>query len=233
MSNLKFIYKFQAMRPQEVEKTETEMRDGQEIKIVKKVKEEVAHNFGLLKPGRSMKEEAEIFHAGLMNEYVISRGLMTRQQLIKRYANDGGSMSEPEKKRYAELLTLALKEEENLERAQINLESLKEDEKLKKIGEITQRLISARVGLQDIIAGQNNLYQHTAETKAEEKTIFWWALKLAYTERNGVWEPLFGSGSITERVAKYDEMEESEESFNIEVIKRFLWLVRLNLSKLL
>jgi hypothetical protein len=228
MSSLKFIHTFQAYRTEEVEKVEVEKRENEEVKVTKKVKEEVPYTFGLLKPGRSMKEEAEIFHAGLMNEYVISRGLMTRQQLLKRYANDGGSMSEPEKKRYAELLAETLKQEEALERVQINLDNLKEEEKEKKIQEITEKLVGARVAIQEIISAQNNLYEHTAETKAEEKTIFWWMLKLAYIKKdNKDFVPYFGPGSIEERVAKYDELEESEDSFSREVIKRFLWYVSL------
>lgn len=225
--SLKFIHKFQAFRTEEVEKVEVEKRDNEEVKITKKVKEEVPYDFAILKPGRSMKEEAEIFHAGLMNEYVITRGLMTRQQLLKRYANDGGSMSEPEKKRYAELLALTLKEEENLERVQINLDNLKEDEKEKKIQDITEKLVNARVELQEIISSQNNLYEHTAETKAEEKTIFWWMLKLAYIKKGNDYVPYFGSGSIAERVTKFDELEESEDSFAREIVKRFLWYVSL------
>lgn len=225
--SLKFIYKFDAFRTEEVEKVEIEKRGEEEVKVTKKVKEEVPYKFAILKPGRGLKEEAEIFHAGLMNEYVINRGLMTRQQLIKRYANDGGSMSEPEKIRYATLLGTILKEEEKLERIQINLDSLKEEEKNKRIDECTHSLVMARAELNDIIASQNNLYEHTAETKAEEKTIFWWALKLAYTEKDGTFVPFFGPGSIVERIAKYDEMEEADESFNREVIKRFLWYVSL------
>ena len=223
--SLKFTWKFEVNKTQEVEKTETEMRDGQEVKVVKKVKEKVPVKFAILKPGRGLKEEAEIFHAGLMNEYVINKGLMTRQQLIKRYANDGGSMSEPEKQRYAALLTIILKEEENLERIQLNLDSLSEEERTKKIQNSTYVLVSSRNELGDIISAQNNLYEHTAETKAEEKTIFWWCLKLAYTELNGAYVPFFGPGTIAERIAKYDEMEESEDLFFSEIIKKFLWYI--------
>ena len=224
---LKFIYKFKVFKTEEVEKVEIEKRENEEVKVTKKVKEDVAYNFAILKPGRGLKDEAEIFHAGLMNEYVINKGLMTRQQLIKRYANDGGSMSEPEKKRYAELLTLILKEEEKLERIQINLDALKEDEKNVLLGDCTKALVMARAELNDIIAAQNNLYEHTAETKAEEKTIFWWVLKLAYAEKDGEFTPFFGPGSITDRMAKYDELEEADDSFSREVIKRFLWYISL------
>ena len=223
--SLKFTWKFEVNKTQEVEKTEVEMRDGQEVKVVKKVKEKVPVKFAILKPGRGLKEEAEIFHAGLMNEYVINKGLMTRQQLIKRYANDGGSMSEPEKQRYAALLTVILKEEENLERIQLNLDNLSEEERTSKIQASTYVLISSRNELGDIISAQNNLYEHTAETKAEEKTIFWWCLKLAYTELNGTYVPFFGPGTIAERIAKYDEMEESEDLFSSEIIKKFIWYI--------
>ena len=223
--SLKFIYKFTASRTQEVEKTEVEKRGEEEVKVVKKVKEQVPYNFAILKPGRGLKEEAEIFHAGLMNEYVIVRGLMTRQQLIKRYANDGGSMSEPEKLRYADLLSIVLKEEERLERIQINLDSLNEEEKGNKIQESTRILVAARSELHDIISSQNSLYQHTAETKAEEKTIFWWVLKLAYVEKDGNYAPFFGPGSITDRMAKYDEYEDADNFFEVEMIKKFIWLV--------
>lgn len=225
--SLKFIYKFSALKTEEVEKTETEIRDGQEVKVVKKVKEEVPYQFAILKPGRTLKDEAEIFHAGLMNEYIINRGLMTRQQLIKRYSNDGGSMSEPEKERYAALLSTIMKEEKNLEVIQLNLDSVKEEEKNKRLDECFQNLIKARSELGDIITSHNSLYEHTAEVKAEEKTIFWWALKLAYIEKDNTFVPFFGPGSIEERMAKYDEMEESDDSFNHEAIKRFLWYIGL------
>ena len=227
MSSLKFVFKFTASKTQEVEKTEVEMRDGQEVKVVKKVKEQVPVNFGILKPGRGLKEEAEIFHAGLMNEYIINKGLMTRQQLIKRYANDGGSMSEPEKVQYSILLAGILKDEERLARIQINLDGLTAEEKNKEIEKTTQALVMARSELHSIISGQNSLYEHTAETKAEEKTIFWWVLKLAYVEKDGNYVPFFGPGSISDRMAKYDEFEEENDPFMVEITKRFLWFTGL------
>ena len=76
--------------------------NGEEITISRKVPKKRAVVFSIKKPDRRLFEGAELFYAVKLSEG-IKAGLLTRPLLAKRYKNDGGAMSEPEKKRYAEL----------------------------------------------------------------------------------------------------------------------------------
>lgn len=225
MSN-KYIYQFSVNRQDEVEEIELSKNEaGEEIKTIKMVKKQVPVVFAIRKPTRKLREDAEMFYAVRMSEG-IKAGLLTRALLAKRYVNDGGSMSEPERVKMAELYIEFLNKESEIQKLQLNLENLSEDKKQEKLKAVARDLASIRAQIEEINVQQNNLFEHTAESKAENKTVFWWMVNLAYKEESkDVFKPLLDGESHEDKLDSYEAFEDKEDLFWNEVLKKFGWYV--------
>ena len=221
--NTKHIYQFSVNRQDEIEEAEISKNEaGEEIKTIKKVKKQTPVVFAIRKPNRKLREDAEMFYAVKMSEGIKS-GLLTRALLSKRYINDGGAMSEPERVKMAELYVQFLSGETELQKIQLNLENLSEDVKKEKLKDAAKALGEVRAEIEEINIQQNNLFEHTAESKAENKTVFWWMINLALQEEGKDFNPLFKGDSYEAKLDAYEAIEENEDLFWLEVLKKFTW----------
>ncbi len=223
---MKTLFKFVVEKEEIVDDVTVSKNDaGDEVRTVKKVSKAVPHTFALRRPNRSITDEAELYY-GIKLAEGIRAGLLTRTLLEKRYLNDGGTLSEPEKQVISDLYTkfldtklktdkIAAKEEKN--RSSEEVEELKALEKSQK---------EIRESIRQFEFDQFTLYENTAESKARDKTILWWVLFLSYKQNaDGALEPLFGSGTFQERLAKLEELEESEDPFINKALKRLMYLI--------
>lgn len=220
---MKTLFKFKLNQEQEVEEIEqTTDEKGESIKILKKVKKQIPQGFAIKQPNRAMIEDAELFY-GVKLADGIRAGLMTRALLEKRFLNDGGILSDTEKDSLKVLYSTLLDDKTALEK----LESGPKNEETKKEKEtIEKRVLETRGKLQEFEANQLSLYDHTAESKARNKTIFWWILQLSLKEKtDGSYEPIFGDGSIPDREKKYDEIEQGTDKFLIEATQKLVYLI--------
>jgi hypothetical protein len=166
------------------QKEETTEKDdkGEEVTVSKTVKKSRPVLMRLKKPNRALFDQGELYYGVKLSEG-IKAGLLTRALLAKRYQNDGGSMSEQEKERYSELYLKLFEKENDLQRLQINLEKISDEEKKDKITDLLVEMSEMRRELQDFETAQSSLFDQTAETRAKNKTIMWWVLQLAQIEK--------------------------------------------------
>jgi hypothetical protein len=219
---MKKLYSFSIDKDVDVEET-TVNPDGS--KTINTVKKKVPQKFFLRKPTRSLQDEAELFYAVQLSEN-IKLGCLTHAQLAKRYANDEGTFSDNEKKEYAELYVLLFKKQEEYQKANIKKDSERTEEEktaysalVKDIAEITEKI-------QKFEYSQITLFDQTAENIARNKTIRWWMLMLCYKQNpDDSEEELFGSGSLEDRLKKFDEISDSDSAFDMELIKRMIYYV--------
>lgn len=183
---------------------------------VEKSKEENAEvtTFVMKKPSRIEREELDIFYAAKFKEYT-DRGLLTKAMLSKKYADNGGILSELEKTEYAENL-LALY---NCEQDILKLSQSKEENK-DKIEELVKKMGEARENLQEFQTYKNVMLENTADAKAENKAVFWLVLFLTYVEKDGKLAPFFEGETFEEKIEKYDVLDEAEDDYSQEVINR-------------
>ena len=224
---MKKLHEFAIDREIEIEETEiTKDEKGQDVKTIKKVKKNSPQRFFIAKPTRSLFDEADLFYAVKLSEGV-KAGLLTRQLLAKRYENDGGAMSEPDKENYVNLY-LALFEKQN-EYQRLNVEKLETERtpaEKEKIQQAIKDLNKIREKIQEFEFNQISLYDQTAESRARNKTILWWVLMISYKEDEaGKFEPFFGEGEYEAKLGKYDEIEDEEDKFTLEVVSRFMYYI--------
>lgn len=223
----KFLYEFSLDKEEEVEKVESSKNEkGEEIKIIKKeiVKKPVL--FRIIKPTRKVFDQAELFYGVKLSEGIKS-GLLTRSLLAKRYQNDGGALSEPEKERYATLYVQLFQKETELQRIQINLDKLSDEIQKEKLSEILNEILEIKKELQEFEFYQSNLFDQTAENRARNQTIMWWVLQASYYQNNKEFLPIFGVGSFEDRLNKYDEIEDGSDSFMKNAVKKFAYFISL------
>lgn len=224
---MKKLHEFMVVREKEVEEVQVTKDDkGQDVKTITKVTKPVSHKFFIAKPTRSLFDEADLFYAVKLSEGV-KAGLLTRQLLAKRYENDGGAMSEPDKENYVNLY-LALFEKQNEYQRLVTEkpEAERTPEEKEKLVHLIKELNETRGKIQELEYNQISLFDQTAESRARNKTILWWVLMLSYKEdEHEKVEPFFGEGEYETRLAKYDEFEEAENEFSLEVMSRFMYYI--------
>ena len=224
---MKKIYDFTVNKKEMVDKTEVIKDDkGGEITQTKKVEEMIPHKFFVAKPNRSQVEDSEIFRAATESEY-IRRGVISATLLQKRLLNDGGVLTEQEKKEYDTLRETFIEKQaiyakiiEVAEAERTEEQNVKTKELIKELGDIMERM-------GQIENSSSSLFNRTAETLARNKTVLWLVLNLSHEDKEGKNIPFFGAGDYDARLKKYDEMEEREDEFEYSVIKKLLLICNL------
>lgn len=218
---IKKIYTFNVNKELEVdEKTESKDEQGNLVTTTKKVKKLVPHSFYLRKPSRDIREEAELFYNVSFSEG-IKAGLLTRTLLSKRYDNDGGVFSEAQRKEYTEISGRLFQIETDIQRLSSKKPDELNEEEKNGLEALKLEALSIRRNIIDLESYRKTLYNSTAETRAENKAKIWYALFLSYHLDNN--EPFFGGGSYKDRLKKYDEIEESDDTFLQKVFIRCLF----------
>ena len=95
MKEMKFIYETSIKRSVEEKVTTKAVQDGQTVEITKTIKKAKPVKVAILKPDRKLFKGAEMFYAKNLSEY-LKNGLLPYSLVAKRYANDGGPLTEKE-----------------------------------------------------------------------------------------------------------------------------------------
>ena len=98
-----------------------------------------------------------------------------------------------------------------------------QEEKLKGIQE---DLAVIKKELTDFEMAQSSLFEQTAENRARNKTILWWTLHLGYfSDDEDKLTPVFSGDTYEEKLAEYDDLEESSDEFHEELLSKLLYYV--------
>lgn len=223
----KWLYQFEVVDNREVEEAETSLdSEGKEIKTIKKVLKPVKVKFKLKKPNRRLFDEAELFYGVKLAEG-IKAGMLTKPLLAKRYSNDGGSMSNPEKQKYATLYLNLYQKEAEFQKLNVNVDNLPEEEKKKRINEILIDMQNVTRELQQFELNQMSLFDQTAENRARNQTIMWWVLNISYIQKENSeeFEPIFPEITYEQKLLKYDDLDEESKPFWQDALKKLAYFV--------
>ena len=223
---IKPLYSFTVNKEVEKEvKKKSKDDDGKEITITSKEVQNEPITFSIRKPNRKLYEEAELFYAVKLSEG-IKAGLLTQPLLAKRYKNDGGPMSEAEKKRYAEIYYDMLIKQEELEKLKLNLNKESEEVRAEKAATIMSNVMELQQEIQHFESSQSSLFDNTAENRAKNMSIMWWVLNLAFEKKGEIeYNPVFAGKSYEDKLESYDSIEEEDDAFWTEVVKKFAYFV--------
>ena len=224
---MKWVHKFTVNKEKEVEVTETKTgENGEEITTKRKEVQQVPIEFCIKKPNRKTYDEAELFYGVKLSEG-IKAGLLTKTQLAKRYDNDGGPFSDGQKQEYSTLLLNIFDRESEVQKLQLNLDNVEEEEKREKLTTNLIELTQLREKMREFEVFHCSIFDQTAEGRAKNQTVIWWVLFSSYwkEEEGSDFAPVFDGKSFDTKLESYDEIEEKEDLFWQEVIRKFSYFV--------
>ena len=187
-------------------------------------KSDKGRKFCILKPTRKMKEAGELFYASKLSQF-ISAGLLPKIVWDKIFKDSGGIISDIDQKDYANLFIEFAEFKNSVDELSVKAEKDRTEGEKNQIDFLNGQLVRVRKRMQELEMAQINAFENTAEAKARNRTIVWWAASLASEENAaGVPELLLGSGSIEERLDIYDSILENDE-FLADCFSRINYLV--------
>jgi hypothetical protein len=217
----KQLYKFTIDK--EVEKTvqssKKDKKTGEEVITKKKVTEKAPVEIKIKRPSRRELEEAELEYSVEMSRCV-KRGILTKAMLAKKYSDTGGIFSEEEAKNYTVLYKKLL----DLQNEYIRLDSVdKKDEKQDiKFEKIKEDIADTKRQIIEIESTFQSFFDHTADVKAQNRLLLWYAINLTYIQDQEEDEPLpyFNGDDFEEKLENFYKKEESNDDFYRAVVKK-------------
>lgn len=218
---LREIYSFTFEKKEKIKKTDVkkikneETGEEEEISMTKEVEEAVPYRLVMKQPTRRQIEDAELEFSVEMSKCV-KKGILTKAMLAKKYSDTGGLLPEEDAKaltkmyiRYGEL---------SQESERIRIKSKISDEDQKKLDDISAEITELRKNIVDVETSYSNLFNHTADVRAENKVIQWYILHLTYTQKEDSDDlvPLFEGNDFEQKLERYYELEEDgDELYDI------------------
>jgi len=217
---MKEVYSFTVDKKEEVEKESTKKRKNketgkmEEVKETSTVEEDVLHRIRISQPTRRQVEDADMEFSVEMSR-CIKRGILTKAMLAKKYSDTGGLLSEEDA---LELTRLYAKLAEMQNKwLKLDIKKTKNSSDKKKGSEIDEDMINTRKRIVDLESSYQALFNHTADIKAQNKSLLWYMINLTYVKKDSdeddFYEPLFKGDTAEEKEDSYYEKEESEDEF--------------------
>lgn len=211
--NKKIIYQFKVVKNEEVEKQEvseqknSETGEVEKITKTKKVNQETPYDIIIYEPSRRQTEDADMEFSIEMSK-CIKRGILTKAMLAKKYSDSGGLLSEEDSNQLIRLYREL--NEINNSLGRLLDKKQKNDKEKARESQLSDSFTSIRKQIVELETSYQNVFNHTADTKAQNKTILWYLLNLSYY-KSGKQEPqpLFPGSTAEEKEDSYYEMDES------------------------
>ena len=189
---------------------EKNKKTGEETTVTKKVKEKVPVQIRLKRPSRRELEDAELEYSVEMSRCV-KRGILTKAMLYKKYSDTGGVFSEQDAKDYGKLYTEVL----NLQNEYVRLDSAdkKTDKQKKRLEKIKEELGATKQKMVEVESTMHTLFDHTADTKAQNRLLLWYTLMLTHVQTDDEEQPTpyFTGEDFEQRVEDYYKKEDQSD----------------------
>jgi len=209
---LKQIYSFTVDDVREVKEKTTEKRVNdsgteEEVEVSKVVSKAVPFEFVLKEPSRRELEEADMEFSIEMSR-CIKKGILTKAMLAKKYSDTGGILSETDANRLVDLYADLADLESKYTRRTIQNQNVKRLPKKvqEEIDNLAARVAIARRDIVELESSYQSLFNHTADTKAQNRIILWYIVNLTYfKEKNKDEEPkeFFDGDSFESKVDRF------------------------------
>jgi hypothetical protein len=216
----KNLYSFTLFSEKEnsVEEKRIDEQTKEEITVIKKVTEKVPFEIILKKPTRRQIEEADLEYSVEMSK-CIKKGVLTKAMLAKKYSDTGGMLSENESKKLVDLY----KKIYDLQNENIRLESsTKKKDNKEKIDNVVKEITKTRKEIIDIESNYRSLFDHTADTKAQNKLLLWYILNITYykADPDSEEKPYFKGEEFEDKLQSFYEKEEESVDDNYAIISK-------------
>jgi hypothetical protein len=217
----KFIYESTVLKQVEEKVPETRVENGETVEVIKTIKKAKPVKIAIRRPDRKTYKEAEIFYAKKLSHY-LKEGLLPHSLVSKRYLNDGGPLSDDEKRLVQALRDTYVK----LQEEYFEMKSPLNEVQTERRAAIILELNEINKTLRDIQNNYSDIFSNTAEAKGKADTIEWWIVNLSLADLDDKgYKALFGDGDFDARMAALDELEKQDDQFLNEVVKKLSYFI--------
>lgn len=222
----KELYSFTIFEDKEVflEETNVDEGTGEEITIKKKSIEKSPIQVILKKPTRRQIEEADLEYSVEISR-CIKKGILTKAMLAKKYSDTGGLMSESESTKLVDLY----KDIYDLQGELSKFEAItnKTEEINEKIKNIVVNSSNARKEVVEIESSYRALFDHTADSKAQNRVLLWYILNLTFIQKqeDEKSKPYFYGKDFEEKLESFYKKEEESSDQYLQLSKKLSTLV--------
>ena len=216
----KSIHSFNIQIEREVEEsTTTKKKDKEtgkmeEIVTTKKVVKPVDYTVTLYEPSRRQVEDADMEFSIEMSK-CIKKGILTKAMLAKKYSDSGGLLTEDDSSQLVRLYGRLAEMQVDLGR--LVAKKKKSEEEKEKEKQLTEEYADVRKRIVGLETSYQAVFNHTADTKAQNKTILWYLVNLSYvTDPSGQEQPMFSGEDYDEMLDNYYAKDEGgDEIFDL------------------
>ena len=171
------------------------------------------------RPSRRELEDAELEYSVEMSRCV-KKGILTKAMLYKKYSDTGGVFSEDDAKDYGVLY----KEVLDLQNEYVRLDMIdkKTDDQKEKLEKIKKTLAESRRKIIETETSMQSLFDHTADTKAQNRLLLWYTLMLTNIQREKDEQPenYFKGKNFEDKLEDYYSKEDEASALYSEIIKK-------------
>ena len=218
---LREIYSFTFEKEEKVKRTETSMVKNpetgeEEVSVTKEVTDKVPYRIVMKQPTRRQIEEAELEFSVEMSN-CIKKGVLTKAMLAKKYSDTGGLLAEEDAKALTKMYVRYGELSQESEKLGIKSSTLNEKD-TQRMNDIAGEIATLRKDIVNVETSYSNLFNHTADVRAENKVIQWYILNLTFLQKSDEEDmtPLFEGRDFEQKLQTYYEMEEEgDELYDI------------------
>lgn len=184
----------------------------------------------LKRPTRSMYSDAEMFYSVQINKY-IKMGLLTIEQLAKRQIDVGGTFSDEQAKHYGKLQSLIFEKEEMLTR--LTAKNDKTQDEIERRDNLSTDVAILRMQITEYEYIRNQVYDHTANSKARNDVILWWLLNITTfgeihdDNENVEMNPMFVGDNYETKRLYLEELQDDEDPVVLSVFGKLAKIITL------
>lgn len=231
---MKEIYAFTASKEEEVEKEESKKRKNKDsgkmenVTVTTTVNEAVPHRVILWEPTRRQIEEADMEYSIEMSR-CIKKGILTKAMLAKKYSDTGGLLSEED----ATGLTRLYAKLADIQNRWMKLDIKKKKSSLeeKKSVELNEEMVETRKSIVELESTYQALFNHTADVKAQNRSILWYLVNLTYAKReeeeDSELASVFEGENYEEKEEAYYALEDGNDEFYNSIKGKLLSFISL------
>jgi hypothetical protein len=219
---LREIYSFTFEKEEKVKRTETsnvqnpETGETEEVSVTKEVTDKVPYRVVMKQPTRRQIEEAELEFSVEMSN-CIKKGVLTKAMLAKKYSDTGGLLAEEDAKALTKMYVRYGELSQESEKLGIKSSTLNEKD-TERMNDIAGEIATLRKDIVNVETSYSNLFNHTADVRAENKVIQWYILNLTFLQKSDEEDmtPLFAGNDFEQKLQTYYDMEEEgDELYDI------------------
>jgi hypothetical protein len=214
----KSIYTFNIEKKAEVEekRIETYLEDGVEKQrtITEKVEKVIPIEILLKEPNRKQVQEAELVFSVEMSKS-IKLGILTKNMLLNKYKDTGGLDGEKETKALSQAYADYQQVQIDIVNLRIIPDAEKTEDQVKELQEKENKMLTLRKEIVQRESSYLTLFSHTADARAQNKSILWYVLNLSYYKDTSVghkdFVPIFKGNTFEEKEEALSKMEDEQD----------------------